>query len=395
MLSVAVCGQQMKMQYLGELGHLQKGERVGPATGVTDGVVRMAGRGWSVTMGAAGGIGWTELYTADFDGDGQRDYLVGQHLPGVGSCVTATSVLVLVFDAGGRPVPLPIETFLPHSSSFLNGSFPFLPVWVMDRNRDGRAEFETTTCSRENGEGKGRVYVAGRDTLPGYGQAAEEMLEELTAAHVGAVIWEGRTERRIDAEHGHALLVEAMAKGYPVRRLGDSGWVWVDARREGQARDVRVEFVVAKQDSAGSRAMQTPEACSLLTDGESTLIRCVDRWRRTSGGTVEELLTDGVTVRTSHMAMQHTVTVETRYARPPGGGWLMGMATIGDYDLTQWGPGRFALHTRDGELVAARVEVPVQGELAFGGDGIVLVGARGELTRVRGGIQWRVARAIK
>jgi hypothetical protein len=125
-------------------------------------------------------------------------------------------------------------------------------------------------------------------------------------------------------------------------------------------------------------------ACVASTYGDWWLRRCAGRWERRRGGTVEELLADGVTVRSSQTAMRNTVTGETRYERPPGARRIMGMARWGEFELTQWGPGFFALHAEDGRLVASRVELDVAGSLLFVADGLVFEGVT-----VKGGLRWR------
>jgi hypothetical protein len=52
---------------------------------------------------------------------------------------------------------------------------------------------------------------------------------------------------------------------------------------------------------------------------------------------------------------------------------MIGMVEIGDFELTQWGPKFFALHSQRGELIASRVRLDVDGELALNHEGIVLL----------------------
>lgn len=52
----------------------------------------LAGKPWRLFMSGAGGVGRTEVWTADFDRNGRTDLLIGSHFPGNGRCV----------DGGGR-----------------------------------------------------------------------------------------------------------------------------------------------------------------------------------------------------------------------------------------------------------------------------------------------------
>jgi hypothetical protein len=63
---------------------------------------------------------------------------------------------------------------------------------------------------------------------------------------------------------------------------------------------------------------------------------------------------------------------------------MMGMARLGEFALTQWGRGFFALHAEDGALVASRVELDVAGLLEVAEDGLVLEGVT-----VKGELRWR------
>lgn len=397
--TLTVWGQRFPMKFVGELGHLSVGQRMGPARAQAEGVVQITGTAWKVTIGVTGGIGWTELFTADFDADGRMDYLIAEHLSGCGHCIGFTTVTVLLFDGRGRPAPWQFGAYLPRGPGFENATFPFLPVRVTDTDRDGRAEFVVTDCKQYQEEIVSGVYEAreGRlrprgvaELLPGYGGALDGRIEEILGDGIGMdgeaeiriagqrgkgwpkqVITDTPNGREIDMYGGWDKMLSAMRNGFPVKRLGDSGWLLVD----GTASADRANVVVDLEVAGVSRARITPVAPK-------------GGWTRSNGGTLEELLPDGVTIRTSHMAMQHTVTGETRYARPPGARRLTGMVELGDFELTEWGPGFFALHSGRGELISSRVRLAVEGELAVTQEGIMLLRGSESIT-VRGRLRWR------
>ncbi|MBS1833885.1 MAG: VCBS repeat-containing protein [Acidobacteria bacterium] len=148
------CAAQQKfpLRFLGEIGHLEPGQRLTltrriTATGtgaLIEGRDRK-GKPWKVSPTTAGGIGWTSVWTADFDGDGQQDLLIEALFPGNGVCVSGASILLLIFDGNGRPVPSFFETALPRTPG---DEFPFWPVHVTDLNKDRRAEFALVDCRR-------------------------------------------------------------------------------------------------------------------------------------------------------------------------------------------------------------------------------------------------------
>ena len=102
-----------------------------------------AGKGWRVELPQVGGVGWTEVWTADFDANGRNDLLFAAHFPGNSRCINGVEITVLLIDKQGRPAPYELSTMMPDSARF-----PFVPVIVRDLNADGRAEFVTTICER-------------------------------------------------------------------------------------------------------------------------------------------------------------------------------------------------------------------------------------------------------
>ena len=345
-MAACVGAQPFPMRYLGELGHLPAGGRVGPAVAVAEGVVRLEGPGWRYTRGVTGGAGWTTLYTADFDADGQADFLLADHFPGVGRCVNAASLTVVLFDRAGRPVLRELATQLPRT---VGDAFPFTPVVV--RRRQGRAEFVTVGCDG----GQTGTWRAAVPAAPGTGKPPTGgWLDELPRT----VIVDRRDRRDIDSANPWPLLVEAWRHGWPSTRI--AGSLYVDGRGLAHAGEVTIEFHVSSS---------TPEPGP-------------------APAPTGEIQEDGVTVRTSHTAMGHTVTGETRYTPPPGARRLTGIGSVGDFDVTQWDAGRLALHSGDGECLFPEVTAPARGRLISGGDGLVFLDGDRAI-RLRGRLRWR------
>ena len=106
-------------------------------------VLRIAGadathKPWTAYMKSVGGVGWTRVFTADFDANGRQDLLFVQYFPGNGRCIDEVAAKVLLFDEGGRPVPWEIET---------HGLDDFDPLTLLDEDGDGQAEIVTSDCS--------------------------------------------------------------------------------------------------------------------------------------------------------------------------------------------------------------------------------------------------------
>ena len=141
------------MKYLDEVGHLgsdsdrRKSADLGLASVFPeDGVLRFEGRDhkgdpWRAWVPQTGGIGWTEVWTADFDHNGQRDLLIASYFPSNGRCVGRADLLFLLFDRSGRPIPWHVTTEIPNGTKF-----PYLPAILLDPNGDGRAEIVSTAC---------------------------------------------------------------------------------------------------------------------------------------------------------------------------------------------------------------------------------------------------------
>jgi hypothetical protein len=73
----------------------------------------VSGKRWHVWLPAAGGIGGTDVWIADFDHNSRRDLLISSMFPKNGRCIDRTTIYFLMFDQKGRPVPwaMPSNTF--------------------------------------------------------------------------------------------------------------------------------------------------------------------------------------------------------------------------------------------------------------------------------------------
>lgn len=113
-----------------------------------------SGKPWRVWVPRSGGIGATDVFTADFDHDGQQDLLIRSFFPVNGRCLDRGEITVVMFDEEGRPVPWHVTSQLPRAA--------VLPV-VLDLNRDLKAEFVVIICEH-SGDGEERgisgVYEA-------------------------------------------------------------------------------------------------------------------------------------------------------------------------------------------------------------------------------------------
>ncbi len=302
------------LRHLASLGHLEAGARptpVGPhitatALAASD-TVRLDGRDrdghpWQVSLRTIGGLGWTEAFTADFDANGQPDLLIGSSFPGNGTCVNHAFIALLLFDPQGRPIPWMLETEVPSVET----RPPFVPILVVDANRDGLAEFVTTRCRPGAITG---VYEARASNLTlvtkhlaAYRQSAGGLpaypaqwkphwfrpvgrtrgfLEGLQSAEFGcqvfppnpdvrapgdpcdksagaqsvisgqivagwpeAIIFDGSSGREIDLLGNYSSIRRVMEQGYRVRPVGGN-WFWADTDAPTRPARVTVDLVVA------------------------------------------------------------------------------------------------------------------------------------------------------
>lgn len=131
-------------------------------------------------------MGVTHLWSADFDHDGQLDYLIARHFGLGGSCPKRASVLLLLFDELGRPVPWKFET--PD------------PVAVFDADHDGIAEFVAAPCDCLTGKralGESWIESAFRPAWKGDPTTRIDVLTEPaphSVADLGGIVLSGGRE---------------------------------------------------------------------------------------------------------------------------------------------------------------------------------------------------------
>ena len=302
------------LRHLASLGHLEAGARPTPvgahvtAQALTGSdALRLDGRDrdghpWQVSLPTIGGLGWTEAFTSDFDANGQPDLLIGRSFPGNGTCINHSYVTLLLFDSRGRPLPWTLETEVPS----VEGP-PFVPILVLDTNRDGRAEFVTTRCRSRaiTGVYEARAsrlsLVTDSTHLAAYRRAAggiparpsqwkphwfqpdspsQGFLEVLQTAEFGcqafqpargvgvsgdpceksagdqsvisgqvfagwpeAIVFDGSSGREIDLLGSHASLRRLMEHGYRVRPAGRV-WLWADTDAPTRPARISADLVV-------------------------------------------------------------------------------------------------------------------------------------------------------
>lgn len=180
LLCGAAFGQaQFPMKYLGEVGHLEERQvlDLGVAQARLDDDLVVEGKQWHVRIARMGGMGWTTVWSADFDANGKMDLLIAGHFPGVGRCIDTLEVSVVLFREDGIPEVWKVWTTLPDHTRF-----PYVPIVVRDLNGDGRAEFVTTSCERvDPPEGFGERY-----SLTGVFEARNAELVANTGAKIEA-----------------------------------------------------------------------------------------------------------------------------------------------------------------------------------------------------------------
>ena len=138
---VILCGQaRFPMKYLDDVGLVGLGlpsskDRVdlGLATVVSKNDALLfeghdrKGDPWRTWIPQTSGVGWTEVWTADFDHNGQSDLLIAVH-PGLsGRCTGRADLLFLLFDQAGRPSPWYVSTEIPNGKKY-----PYLPTILLD-----------------------------------------------------------------------------------------------------------------------------------------------------------------------------------------------------------------------------------------------------------------------
>lgn len=186
--SVGFGEARFPMQYVDEVGHLgnpySDEKRTAVDVGMAkiradgDGGLVVEGEKWMVRIEQKGGVGWTTVWSADFDGNGRRDLLFAGYFPGNGRCVNnGVEVSVLLFREDGVPEVWELRTMLPDLTRF-----PYVPILVRDLDGDGRAEFVTILCERvDPPEGFGERYE-----VDGVFEARDGRLAPLVGTDVGA-----------------------------------------------------------------------------------------------------------------------------------------------------------------------------------------------------------------
>jgi hypothetical protein len=157
-------GQTLRRpRYIGEIGHLntewdpRKSMDVGRAKihkdddsdAVIDGRDD-AGKPWKFTLPLYAGVGWTDLWKGDFDGNSRPDLMIARMFPQNGRCVDGVILTFLMFDRVGRPVPFTIETHWRGNSA--QGQVPALFVASPNHRR---LDLVTTGCEYSEGLGVG------------------------------------------------------------------------------------------------------------------------------------------------------------------------------------------------------------------------------------------------
>ena len=141
------------MRYLGEIGHL--GPVFDNPTSADLEIARAVwkndethiegkddrGKRWTAAIPITGGVGWTDVWMADFDGNARKDLLFASIFPPNGRCLDPVHLTFLMMDSGGRPVPWSIDSRWPRNSGV--GKRPAL---LLDFNRNGWAELMATDC---------------------------------------------------------------------------------------------------------------------------------------------------------------------------------------------------------------------------------------------------------
>jgi hypothetical protein len=144
-----------QLDYLDEIGHLgtqfdeRKSVSFGPVTITTleNGTARFQGKDdhgkpWSATLVSEAGVGFTDVWQADFDHNGRPDLLVATFFPKNGRCVDEITLQFLLFDNDGKPVPWVINSRMPHSNRE-----PKIPAIFVKAGKEATTELVVTDCA--------------------------------------------------------------------------------------------------------------------------------------------------------------------------------------------------------------------------------------------------------
>ncbi|MDP9114124.1 MAG: hypothetical protein M3O20_10640 [Acidobacteriota bacterium] len=143
------------LRYLGEVGHLWppfssvRSISFGSIRVVSKAVgeLQFSGRDddqtpWTATVPVGSGVGFTDVWQADFDRNGRQDLLIAAYFPLNGRCVDQMTLLFLLFNDRGQPVPWVVQTRLPKSNQT-----HAMPAIFADLEHDGRMRLVATDCS--------------------------------------------------------------------------------------------------------------------------------------------------------------------------------------------------------------------------------------------------------
>ena len=144
-----------QLHYLGEIGHLgtqfdeRKSVTFGPVTVTTleNGTARFRGmddqrKHWSALLVSEAGVGFTDVWQADFDHNGRPDLLVATYFPKNGRCVDEITLQFLLFDSDGIPVPWVINSRIPYSKRK-----PSIPAIFVNAGKGAPTALVVTDCA--------------------------------------------------------------------------------------------------------------------------------------------------------------------------------------------------------------------------------------------------------
>jgi hypothetical protein len=221
-----VAGLAQGLRFLGEVGHVgppfdqRTFANVGlakvspgdafPVTGVDD-----AGKRWRADVPVWDGIGWTDAWSGDFDGNGRLDLMLANYVPRSGRCVDIQTITFLMFDDRGRPVPWTIHTAIPEGGG--QGKNPAI--------FDGRSRIIAMDCAYSDPSGD----VNGVDrAVTGVYEAQNGHWKLVRSADLGLL---------------DRVLRQYAGRGVHLRPVDPQGWM--DHGNAGvQRRDVRVAGVM-------------------------------------------------------------------------------------------------------------------------------------------------------
>jgi hypothetical protein len=88
------------------------------------------------------GVGFTDIWQADFDRNGRQDLLIAAYAPQNGRCIDEITLTFLLFNDHGLPVPWVIQSRMPAWKRE-----PTTPAIFADPEHEGRMHLVVTDCS--------------------------------------------------------------------------------------------------------------------------------------------------------------------------------------------------------------------------------------------------------